>query len=178
MSVASTVILPAVPTDGTTRYEPFAGAGYMAPLAEYFTRVNLTMDASGGTASVFIQFDERYTSAVSFINFHIVGSATAVEYAITMQNTGQPGEAFAITVTGRTVLIDSSRTVFNNSLLWYPPALWFEQSGELIVVVDNVDGDSLHVKAQILLFDADVRNKVPLNILMLNLPAQGATTPV
>ncbi len=178
MSVSATTNLPGQPPVGTTAFDTFVGTGFMAPLGEYFVDNSLTMDASGGTASVTINMDPRYTNVCAFINLHIVGSATAVEYVITLLNAGGIGGPTTVTVVGRTTLIDTSRTSLNNTLLWYPPALWFQQAGQIIVTVDNVDGDQIRVKTQILVFDSDVRNKVPLNILMLNLPAQGATTPV
>lgn len=156
-------------------FDTFAGTGYMSPLGEYFADIRVVMDASGGTATVTTVLDPRYTNVVAFINAHIIGSATAVEYFVSVQ---AAASSTGVSVVGTFPLIDSSRTSLNNSLLWYPPALWFPQSGTITFTVDNVDGDTLLCRSQVLVFDSDVRNKVPLNVLMLNLPAQGATTPV
>ncbi len=177
MSVVGTTALPAQPTLGNAAFLGFGGDGYTAPIGEYLVDARVTHDASGGTASVTVTMDPRYTNAVTWSNLIVSGAATAVEFLVSLARDAGTNEA-SLLVGGTMPVVAATLSTSNNSFMWFPPPMFYQGAGELNFVTPNVDGDSSFLRMQIYLFNINVRQTAALPYLLQNFPASGGSVPV
>lgn len=174
MSVASTIALPAQPTTGASVYTPLGGDGQTAPLGCYLVNFQIAGDASGGTATLTITADPRYTNLFAWLNPTVSSAAGAGDFLIVVQESGTSGAASPVVV-GTFPQIATTVSTTNATFLWYPPPMYYQGLGEAVYITDNVGvGETYIMRAQIYLFDIDAPQITPLPYLQLNVPGVSA----
>lgn len=175
MAVVDAIVLPASAT-----FVPLAGDGFTAPHAMYVTAQTLTMDASGGLAQAIISLDTRYCAMVTVVSFTVAGAAADVEYAMSI-SAAPNGTSAAVGVNGTVAIITlGAGLVVSARGYWSPPAMILgpgDGSNPAIGVnFENVNGDTAIVSTQILLWDINVRNKTPWQVLAASMPGSGSVS--
>ncbi len=174
MAVSGTVALPAQPASGSTDYVPLGGDGKSAPIAYYIVNVEVAGDASGGTATTRIDFDTRYTSVVTWLNF-IVDTAAAAPDFLMFTHVGTPATQTAPAIVSTAPFVATTITSANAAFLWYPPPILYSQRGNASAVSLNVGvNETYGLRAQIYVFDADVAQLAALEWLYLGIAHPGA----
>lgn len=177
MSVVGTTALPSQPSSGNAVFQGFGGDGYTAPIGEYLVDARVAHDSGGGTASVTVTMDPRYTNAVVWANLIVSGSATAVEYLVSLARNASSNEA-SMLIGGTFPFVAATLSTSNNAFVWFPPPMFYQGEGEMNFVTPNVDGDSSFLRMQIYLFNINVRQTAALPYLLQNFPASGGSVPV
>ncbi len=177
MSVAETLTLPGQPGAGRVDFQGFAGDGYTAPIAEYLVDFRLAHDASGGTANLILDCDPRYTNVITWVSLVMSGLATAAEYHLSIRR-GAGNDPGGPAVVGTMPLVAATLTSSNNAFLWFPPPLLFQGDGQISWLSPNVDGDTSFMRAQVYVFDINVRQTAALPYLLQNFKGAGGSTPV
>lgn len=175
MAVSDAIVLPA----GAT-FVPLAGDGLVAPFAMYVTRQSLAMDASGGLASCIISLDTRYCSMVTALGWTVAGAAANVEYAISI-SAAPNGSSAAVGVHGTLEITTLGGALAVSARgYWSPPAMILgpgDGSNPAIGLnLDNIDGDTMVLDTQILLWDINVRNRTPWQVLAACMPGSGSVS--
>lgn len=172
MSVSASVTLPAQPAIGSSSYLPLGGNGKQAPHGCYVVEAGVVGDAGGGTASITVNLDTRYTNLVAYMNPQVISAAAAPDFHIFIG----PG----VSVGGAPVTICGTmpHTVIgapNAAFLWYPPPMYFRQGGTMALTMLNVDvTETYSIVAQIYTFDPQVTLLTPLPLLQWNVPGVSA----
>ncbi len=162
MSVSSSFSIPAQPTDGSLRLNPLGGDGYSAPQSMYvIDKFKVTDDASGGTATLDITMDPQFQAVLSLVSVNIGSPAADRDLRIDMYLRGDDDP---FSVHG---LVDWQADI-GADLMFSPPPLF--DLGQLVLVTDNVDTETLVLQAIILNFKRDAFQRVPLNVLLASLP--------
>ncbi len=174
MAVATTVSLPALPSQGAADYIPLGGDGKSAPHGCYFVRAEVAGDASSGNASITINLDVRYTNLVAYVNLLIAVDAAAGDFLMLL-GTGTGQAAASPQVVGTIPQVATTVNTNNGTFLWYPPPVFYQQEGQIFSSCPNVGvGETYKLAAEVLVFDPDVRRLAPLPWLMLNVPGVSA----
>jgi len=167
MAVATSVTLPAIPSVGLgTQFTPFGGDGKSAPLGVFDVDVRVVGDASGGVASLSLNYDGRYTSMCSYVMIYINADTAAGEFTAQIRDsrTSLPSVRIVGTLPG----VAEAFNVTNSAFVWYPPPLYLAGPGQLNVDFLNVDATETYGMAcQIYVFNRDVRQITPMNYLNL-----------
>lgn len=172
MSVTTTVTLPAQPTQGVSEFVPLGGNGKSAPLGCYFVRAEVDGDAGGGSATVSINFDRRYTNLVAYLNPTIAVDAAAGDFAVRI---GTAVGSQQVQVTGTIPHIATGTVTDNASFLWYPPPLYFQGVGNGSFFCPNVGvNETYKLFAEIFVFDINVKRLAPMPVLQMNVPGVSA----
>lgn len=174
MSVALTTTLPAQPATGTTIWEPYGGSGYTAPLGRFLCRHTLVGDASGGTASITINLDSRYTNLIGWMASIVQVDAAAGDFALLISiDASTP----AVHVCGTLPSVATTLIGANSSYVWQPPAIYLPGDGVIQAFWPNVGvGETYVLTAVIYEFDRDVRKITPITVL--NQVMTGMNAPV
>jgi len=176
MSVSNTVILPAQPTLGIgTLFTPFGGDGRSAPLGVYDVDVRVVGDAGAGTASLTIQYDNRYTMLCSYCMAYVNADTAAGEFSLQLTDTdiSQPNVHIVGTLPGVAEAFQGQNSVY----LWFPPPIWLSGAGTVVASYLNVDATETYgLSAQIYAFDRNVRQIAAAQ--WLNLVRVGVNSPV
>ncbi len=166
--------MPAQPTIGESAFTPLGGNGQSAPLGCYMTRINVVGDASGGTATLQMNLDTRYTNLVAWVLVGAQAMAAAGEFEIRLIDAATPSVP-TIDIVGTLPHVSEAVFVNNASFLWYPPPVYFQQKGIIQSVVVNVDAtETYKLTAQIYCFDSNVLRLTPLALLNWNVPGVSA----
>lgn len=169
MSVTGSLQLPGQPASGMVVWSALGGNGSFGPLGFWNVEQNLPNDVSGGTATITINLDPRYTNLVAYIEIIKTSAAAASEFTMTMQHT-------TATIAPRILIVGNAPIAQGiSAYLWYPPPIYYQQDGQLIVVTDNIDTETLQVRFQCYSFLPDVRKLEPLNVLNWLVP--GVSSP-
>lgn len=175
MSVAIVVTLPDQPSQGQTVYIPLGGDGRQAPLGCYFVTAEVDGDAGGGTASITINFDPRYTNLVAYCNFLITADAAAGDFMIRLQGAATDTSPPRPQIVGTIPQVATTVTPENAAFLWYPPPVFFQGVGNARSTVPNVGVlETYKLQLEVLVFDIDIRRLTGLPLLMLNVPGVSA----
>lgn len=146
------------------------GNGTQAPIGCYLTKLSVVGDAGGGTATVILSLDPRYTNLVAFINVMVASAAAAPDFHIEM-NDGVAEPSVIIAGTMPHTAIETT----NASFLWFPPPIYYQQNGRLTGTFVNVDAtETYSIFAQIYCFHPEVLRITPLPLLQMNVPGVSA----
>ncbi len=172
MSVSSSVVLPAQPPIGLTTLLPLGGDGTFSPHSCYVARIQVVGDVSGGTATLEITGDQRFTNLVAWVNIRTLVAAAATDFQIRIQPTsGEEG----VQVVGTMPQVPTTLVAANASFLWYPPPLYHPGTGFIDCKQVNVGtGETYQMVVQIYCFDIDIRRLTPLPFLQQNVPGVSA----
>lgn len=174
MSVAITVALPNQPATGAVVWTPLGGDGRTAPLGCWLINFQIQGDASGGTATLSIVADPRYTNLFAWANPTVSSAAGAPDMLIVIQESGTSGAASPVVV-GTMPQIATTVSTTNAAFLWYPPPMYFQGLGELVFITDNVGvGETYIMRAQCYAFDIDAPQLTALPWLQMNVPGVSA----
>ncbi len=173
MSVSDECFLPGQPAGtGTAQFIALGGDGKVAPLGCWVVEFELAGDAGGGTASVNLTMDPRYTNVLAIANFVARSSAAAADFYWTLQDRLSNVQGIW-EICGTAPHISSFQTT--SAFLWYPPPLLFSGSGFIQGITANIDATETYVWTyQIYVFDIDVRRLLPLPYIMQNFPGVSA----
>lgn len=142
---------------------PFAGDGFSAPRFAYNAAERVEGDAGGGVATVTINMDPDYISVIDFATAYQTSMASDVVFKFAMSD-DYTNSAFE-NITGP-LEPGSTRAI----ALWRPPMFAMRMNGFLQVEVDNTAvGDDLTLMVQVLVFDREALNRVPMRVLAQNL---------
>lgn len=176
MSVSSAVTLPAEPTVGNTFFRPLGGDGIVAPHSMIAVNVVLDHDASGGTATITVTFDDRFSSLLPWAGIAVEGAASDVIARIVL-STGSENLPVVETPTitaGSATLQDPSA-----ALIWKPPPYIIpggSARGTMSFQVVNTNGDTSELSMYVLQFNRNVAQITPLAILLANVgPMAGSS---
>lgn len=173
ISVAETLVLPNQPTDGTLRYVPLGGDGFVSPFAAQALRgFELTGDASSGNIEFNVTLDPRFVNLVSLLTISIKQATSAdAEFAMDLAS----DEVVALR-SGLIVAVSSLVTLSEVRFTWVPPATLLpggDKNSRLRCQVLNVNGDVASFDLWTYLFNIRVRETTPIAPLLW---AQGSST--
>lgn len=176
MSLSSTVSLPAQPAAGRSEYIALGGDGKTAPMGCYFSRIQLVGDAGGGSITLHINLDPRFTNLVAVVNASVDGAAAAPEFSIVLTPDTVSSSRSQMTVCGTAPFVtDATSFTDNAAFLWYPPPIYYQQEGQVAFATANVSASELYkLTIEVYVFDSDVRRLTPLSILQMNVPGVSA----
>ncbi len=153
---------------------PLGGDGKAAPLGCYVARIEVVGDASGGVATAGIIGDDRYTSIAAWLSFEVEVAAAAPDFQIRMLNdltASQP----QVLIVGTAPHVATTVAVVNSTFLWYPPPMLYPRGGFWEVRCLNIGaGETYRLTAEVFVFDADIRQIMPLPDLQANFPGVSA----
>lgn len=177
MAISDIIVLPAA----EAAFVPLAGDGLTAPFAMYCTFQSLVGDASGGLAQLIISLDSRYCSMVQICAW-VVTQATPgdMEFAIAISAApNQSSTAIGYQGTSESIVLGGALTE-NIRGYWSPPAVILGPSDGSNPAIglnfDNVLADVYTLRTQILLWDINVRQRTPWQILANSLTGSGSTS--
>lgn len=163
MAVSDIFTLPAQPGTGTSSYVPLAGNGFSSPHSMWIIDAQLTMDASGGDASVRVSFDPR---------FSCIAQVLSIESTDTTQRAGE----FNITVQDSAAFFSVAKLLevgvaADHLALWSPPPI--VRADRFIVRTPNIDTFELRARMILLNYDINAPTRSPLATLLASLPRAG-----
>lgn len=170
MAISETVILPGQPVSGTVREVPLQGNGYLSPHSVTQVRINATADASGGNATIIVQFDPRWVSVIGWVGFLIGGLAADQLVQFSYRVTANHGVGVVLTVP------DSSIAGVSPQVSWSPPPIFASvptvgaTQPNLRSSLTNTDGDSYTLDMAVFNFAKDVLTQTPYSLLVQSFP--------
>ena len=169
MAVTSEVTLPAQPAAGAVTYQPLGGDGFTAPLAAMTFNVQLTHDASGGSAEISVRPDPQWVSVLNYTQVGVIGATVDTPVALTFDS---GHETFTIPVNLPEALAGGS--LVSNAALWTPPLVLLDVHPGADPVIKysltNTNGDTSIMNGRFYCFRKGVAQRVPLNVLVSALP--------
>jgi len=175
VAVSEVVSLPAQPSAGDgVLFSPLGGDGRSAPLGIYELGAQVTGDAGGGNATVQINMDPRYTSMVAYCAPFVVADTAETEFVAQIVDL----VLFVpnLRVVGTMPFVTEGFSSRNSTFLWYPPPIWLNGNGSIIVSFVNVDATETYgLTASIFVFDRNVRQLAPVQ--WLNATRIGVNSP-
>ena len=168
MSVSASVQLPDKPLSGITTDRAIGGAGFISPHSYQDCQITSAADVSGGTNTVFITTDPRWTSLFAWATIIVLSPADAptVVMDILLSDEGVNGP--------RMQAVAPFDAALGVSLTWVPPpALGTSNSKttsvtapmRLRAVIPNVDTEDLIVAVRVYNFKKDIQQTIPLSQL-------------
>ena len=175
MSVSITGALGAgQPDESQIVWVPLGGDGKLAPLGCYMARLEIVGDAGGGTATVSIRGDERYTNIAAFMGFEVEAAAAAPDFRMRMFNDAQATQP-VVNIVGTAPHVATTVATVNSAFLWYPPPILYARGGIWEAACLNVAAtETYRLVVEIFIFDADIRQIAPLPMLLANFPGVSA----
>lgn len=177
MAVASSVTLPAQPTDGTMTLVPLGGDGFTAPHSAYAIQNHRVDGASGGGAAVLtVIMDDRYCSLVQFVtirNDQVASADADLRLIITAKSGGT--QIPQQTLSGPISAISATVNPSTIGVTWNPTPILLpggSNAGQLVASMLNVENDEYRLSTMIYLFDISVRERTPMGQLLWS---RGAT---
>ncbi len=172
VDVVENIQLPAQPADGRNELVPLGGDGFVSPISLYIIAVDLDSDATGGKNQILVRFDVRYTQVVSYAQLSVESGAAAIDGRLEIRTNGFENVAIQIPM----ALTGVSGVAVTNSMLWTPPALMVTANNAIVTAdpflratIDNVDTETLRLRARIYNFDKRARELAPLHLLLSSL---------
>ena len=167
MAVSSVITLPAQPASGSSVYIPLGGGdGWVSPISAYSVLNQVTMDASGTTATCRINFDARWQNILVYSSGLTTGVAGAQDFQtfLVQQEPSASGHRARGFGTGIQLGINDE-CVYT----WNPPLILNQQ--RVVISTDNTDGGVLLQFAWIFCFNIRVYEKVPLATILASIPS-------
>jgi hypothetical protein len=177
MSVSSFVQLPSQPAAGRVSYVPLGGNGHAAPHSASVVEINLASDASGGTSTLSVQIDPRYTSLVSYVAVSVSAATGAIANRLTIANSVFD-QIHNVDPTGYAAVTGATLA----SKLWYPAPVMCSSDATtagvlgycyIQSIIPNVNGETHYLRMRFYNFDKRVRETTPLGLLFQTLPRAG-----
>lgn len=163
MSVSATLDLGSgsQPGTGLVRFLPYGGDGIYEPVAAYgVDDFELASDASGGTNTLIVQMDTKYTSLISYVTILNKQATPAdIEYRMTI------GGAGAVPAQNQGIIesLASGMGAGTINKTWQPPAILLPQvpgeASTFTARIINTDGDDFALSLLVMLFDIDAAQK-------------------
>ena len=175
MSVSASLTLPSQPTAGGTKFVPLAGNGLTAPQSAYAVSIQLTGDASGGTATVTLRPDPQYATIVSYVGWSTFATASQTGLQLSIVNGDE-----TVTVLEQPPHAGVGGTNPQQALVWSPPLMVLDPPQDdprLVLVVPNEDGATFSATFRLYNFRKGVQNVTPLPLLVAALPRSTNTAP-
>lgn len=151
---------------------PLGGDGFTSPHSLYIVHAVLDSDASGGSNSITVRFDPRYTSLVSYLQTQVTSGAAAIGCRMEIRTSALEN----VTLQQEMPLVAVSGQLRTQGVLWTPPALMVTAETAPATsppfytsAIDNVDTEALLLTARIYNFDRRARELAPLNLLLSSL---------
>lgn len=169
MSVTETVTLEDQPSaGGRIQLIPLGGNGVTAPKSMYEVIVNLAHDAGGGTATITLNGDPRFSSLCTLMNGVYTSAAGGIEMLFGMRKGTPPVGPLARGFINAIPIA----TVGAISLgVWNPPPIM--TMDEWTMTCTNVTGDSQVLNAWFYNFDRRILELSPMWQILANLPRPG-----
>lgn len=166
MSVSDSVTIPANPTTGGLEYIPLGGNGFTAPQSAYTVSIAVVSDASGGTSTLTINFDDQYLSLVSFVQTTVTASSADVPSRRTL------------TMSTFDALHDATDCQQGEGTtaarIWKPPGVMGKVgigfTPNCVSRIANTDTETHFLGIRIYNFNVRARETTPLALLLQNLP--------
>lgn len=173
IAVSSAVTLPAQPTTGTVSWIPLGGDGYVSPMAAYaVVGHSVTGAVGGGSATLQVVMDSRFTSLVSWVTWANTQVASAdADFRVTIGGPGVPTQAESGLITA--IAADVSTATISRT--WNPnPSILPGGANPASIQMSmlNVDADVYSLSCLIYLFNIRAREITPMGPLLF---ARGAT---
>lgn len=167
MSVTTEVTLGAgQPASGTYSWLPLGGNGFTSPLAAYLLNgVAIAGDASGGSAQITVNMDDRYANLVSVIQQTVSVVAADVEMRFTLQH-GEHAGNMSLSAHSAPNNFNSVDQAARSS--WSPPP--FFGADALVSRCANTNGDTYALSGVVYLFNKRAAEITPLSVLLASLP--------
>lgn len=178
MSVTDSVTLPSQPTSGILVDTPLGGDGWTAPHSMHNVRIALASAAGGGTNTITIFTDPRWTCLIESMMIRVDSLAAATDFMMA----SVPNNGARQQVNGSLAILTSLATVLP-AAMWNPSAAFGTNnndpgvSGEpgfIQAVIENVDTETLQFHARIYNFQKMAREATPLPILLASIPRSNA----
>lgn len=167
MTISETVQLPDQPTKGAVEFIPLGGDGFSAPKFAYTVlTAELTGDSSGGTMSMRIEMDPRWSAVVGYVTGQIVQQTPAdAEHLFTITGDRVPTLLHQGDITN--TVLSTSEIGFT----WRPEPLVLPGGTTAVppalqVRFLNVDGDLVRMSALIFCYDIRVRELTPMGPIL------------
>jgi len=158
--------LPAQPATGSAVFIPLAGSGRPGPLGYYQINASLDDAATTGYNSIQCFFDLRYCHVVS----HIAVDKTQATVANAVWNARvTPTQAWMVDLVGYDDLTNIDPQI---SDVRVPELEIVDGDGTTYIqsiIEENAIGDTHTMKAVIYVFDKNIRNTVPLQLILSSL---------
>lgn len=163
MTVAETFTLPAQPTTGTARFIPLAGSGVLGPLGYYQIAVTLDDLASTGYNKIRCILDKRYTHIVSHCGVtKIQASVANAVWSLKVS----PSQQWIVDLVGYDDLTSADPQIAD---VRTPNLEIIDGDGSAYIeslIEENAIGDTHGFTAVIYVFNKNIRNMVPLHIIL------------
>ncbi len=161
MSVSSILQLKDQPANGTAEYIPLGGDGWTSPQSVWMIDSEVTGDATGGTNTISVVRDERFSNICPFMMIQTDGGSVLALFRLFV---GSPVRAAHVGPT-----IASATESF---LMWIPPLVMASRSWS--VQVPNVDTEVIKFKLNIYNYRIRAPEEVPLDKLLASMPSSAA----
>lgn len=166
MTASTEFILPAQPANGTTVFIPLGGRGLGSPLGYYQINANLDDAAGTGYNSIKCFLDDRYTAIVS----HMGVAKTQASVANCVWNARlTPTQKWIEDLTGFDDLTNIDPQIASVRV---PTLEIVDGDGVSYVqsiIEENALGDNHEMSVLMYVFDKNVRNQVPLSVILNSL---------
>jgi hypothetical protein len=145
-----------------TEFIPLAGDGWTSPQSAYYSNAQVVGDATGGTATITVERDDRFSHIISFI---------APEALVNTAEPFQISIARLVNISVRMVGVMPVSTIGGSALsclmLSPPPMIdpvsWTFQT-------DNTDTIVFRMKFLVFNFQLDAPKRIPIQTLFASLP--------
>lgn len=158
--------LPEEPTPGALEYIPLAGDGWIAPQSAWYGNLAVVGDATGGTASMLVNRDFRFSHVIQFLTPEVVIN-TAQPYKVSIGRSG----LISIHLVGMLKVSTVSGDATSSLTISPPPMI---NPDHWLFLTDNEDGISHRFKFLVYNFNIQAPLKVPLPQLLGSLPRAGS----
>lgn len=175
MAISEVLELPNQPTPhathgGTTWVQDLAGNGYGSPKFMYNVFWAHDMDASGGTIELNIDMDPMHSAILAFCTTTIFNALSdkfvrvAIKFA--QENDKMNYDFTKATIGGTAAGFSPSATVVPPPIIMNRPD-WSRSDDRprVSIITQNVNTETLGVKAQFMMFERDAPTRVPVEQL-------------
>ncbi len=166
MTASETFTLPDQPTNGESKFVPLGGRGLGSPLGYYQISANLDDAATTGYNSIKCFLDDRYTAIVSHL---AVGKTQAAVANCVWRARLTPTQDFLVDLTGYDDLTNIDPQISSVRV----PALEIVDGDGVSyvqsIIEENAIGDNHQMYCLMYVFDKNVRNQVPLGVILNSL---------
>ncbi len=143
-------------------YIPLHGDGYSAPHSAFYGNAQVVGDASGGTATMLVGKDERFSHLIQFLSPEVL-AATAEPFEIRIGRSDKISYFVVGVMPVSTVLGSALSTTLYTPPPMIDPNSWAFET-------DNTTGVVNRLKFLVYNFKIDAHLKVPLPVLLASLP--------
>lgn len=180
MSVSAQVQVPLQPANGSSVERALGGSGLVAPHSCHDVSINVTGDATGGSATLIIHTDARWVSVFSMAKLVVSSNTATVNFMVDILGDAQVGGPSCTGVLPFDALLPSG------SIATWVPQPYFGTSManrtsaadplRIRAVIPNVDTDVFFLNVRIFNFKKNVLEQTPLGVLASSMPRAASLT--